>query len=50
MGRRRQSPDTDPGRDDDAAKIRTRSLEVSAADISEGLNAVEDGDGARPDA
>ena len=50
MGRRRQSPDTDPGRDDDAAKIRTRSLEVSAADINEGLNAVEDGDGARPDA
>lgn len=37
-GRRRQSIDTDPGRTDDTVKRRTRDLEVSAADISEGLN------------
>lgn len=36
-GRRRQSIDTDPGRTDDTVKRRTRDLEVSAADINEGL-------------
>jgi hypothetical protein len=38
MGRRRQSPDTDPGRTDDTVKMRTRDLEVSAADIDDGLS------------
>ncbi|HEX2167860.1 MAG TPA: hypothetical protein VHG09_11565, partial [Longimicrobiales bacterium] len=37
-GRRRQSTDTDPGRTDDTVKMRTRDLEVSAADINEGLD------------
>lgn len=43
-GRRRQSTDTDPGRDDDTIKRRTRDLEVSAADINEGLTPDDDGD------
>lgn len=37
-GRRRQSATTDPGRTDDTVKRRTRDLEVSPADISEGMN------------
>lgn len=37
-GRRRQSGDTDPGRTDDTVKMRERDLEVSAADINEGLS------------
>ena len=37
-GRRRQSADTDPGRTDDTVKRRTRDLEVSSADITEGMN------------
>jgi hypothetical protein len=41
-GRRRQSADTDPGRTDDNVKMRTRDLEVTAADITEGLRP-EDG-------
>jgi hypothetical protein len=35
-GRRRQSSDTEPLRDDDTVKRRTRELEVSAADIADG--------------
>jgi hypothetical protein len=41
-GRRRQSLDTDPGRTDDTVKRRTRDLEVSPADISEGLSREEE--------
>ena len=37
-GRRRQSADTDPGRTDDTVKRLTRDLEVSPADITEGMN------------
>lgn len=44
-GRRRQSADTDPGPTEDAVKRRSRGLEVTAADISEGLNGDEAGDG-----
>ena len=36
-GRRRQSADTDPDRTDDTVKRMTRDLEVSAADINDGL-------------
>ncbi|HEX6307884.1 MAG TPA: BON domain-containing protein [Longimicrobiales bacterium] len=34
-GRRRQSIDTDPGRNDDTVKRRARELEVSATDIAD---------------
>ncbi|HEX6132346.1 MAG TPA: BON domain-containing protein [Longimicrobiales bacterium] len=34
-GRRRQSIETDPGRNDDTVKRRTRELEVSATDIAD---------------
>src|SRR5690606_17402363 len=44
-GRRRQSAETDPGRPDDTVKRRTRDLEVSAADINEGLAEDEGDDG-----
>lgn len=49
-GRRRQSLDTDPGRTDDTVKRRTRDLEVSAADITEGMNPETDGDDTMPEA
>lgn len=48
-GRRRQSTETDPGRTDDTVKMRTRDLEVSAADINEALSR-DDGEGPEPDA
>lgn len=34
-GRRRQSPMTDPGRDDDTVKRKTRELEVRATDVAD---------------
>lgn len=37
-GRRRQSADTDPARTDDTVKRRTRELEISAADIVDGVS------------
>jgi hypothetical protein len=48
-GRRRQSADTDPGRNDDTVKRRTRDLEVSAADITEGISLDEGDDGLTPE-
>ncbi|MBR9989875.1 MAG: BON domain-containing protein [Gemmatimonadetes bacterium] len=41
-GRRRQSPETDPDRNDDTLKRITRDLEVSASDIADGLNGDHD--------
>lgn len=35
MGRRRQSPDTDPARPDDSARMLDRSLEVGSSDIAD---------------
>lgn len=37
-GRRRQSADTDPARTDDTVKRRTRELEISAADMVDGMS------------
>lgn len=48
-GRRRQSAETDPGRNDDTIKRRTRDLEVSAADITEGMNPDDAGDDISPE-
>lgn len=48
-GRRRQSAETDPGRTDDTVKRRTRDLEVSAADITEGMDPDEAGDDISPE-
>lgn len=48
-GRRRQSAETDPGRNDDTIKRRTRDLEVSAADITEGMNPDDAGDDIPPE-
>lgn len=48
-GRRRQSAETDPGRTDDTVKRRTRDLEVSPADITEGMNPDDTGDDISPE-
>lgn len=48
-GRRRQSADTDPARTDDTVKRLTRDLEVSAADITEGMNPDDGGEETRPE-
>jgi hypothetical protein len=48
-GRRRQSADTEPARDDDTLKRRTRELEVSAADIADGVAAADESDAERDD-
>jgi hypothetical protein len=48
-GRRRQSLETEPARDDDTLKRRTRELEVNAADIAEGVAAADEGGADRED-
>lgn len=49
MGRRRQSPETEPARPDDSVERRTRELEVSQAEITEATapRAAQHGDDAQ---